>query len=58
VVTSAGVPPPRRVHLLASYGTLSGRFAESSLPPGFVVDYQHAGRNHVALIPTVAANGK
>lgn len=55
-VTDGG--PLRQVHLIASYGALVGRFAETSLPPNFKLDYHHDGRNQIALVPTSDGDGK
>jgi autotransporter-associated beta strand protein len=43
------------VHLVASYGTLTGNFGNvESLPSGYTLDYHYNGLNQIALVATVA----
>lgn len=43
------------VHLIASYGSLRGKFAtDASLPAGYALDYHYNGLNHIALVATTA----
>lgn len=48
------------VHLIASYGTLHGKFSlEEPLPTGYVLDYRYNGQNQIALVATAAeSNGE
>ena len=46
------------VHLIASYGSLRGKFTlDDSLPAGYALDYHYHGLNQIALVAT-AADGK
>lgn len=47
----------RDPQVIASYGTLRGRFAGIELPTGFELDYQFGGRNEIALVATKGTNG-
>ena len=43
------------VHVIASYSSLLGRFAEAeSLPSGYTLDYHYNGQNQIALVATAA----
>ena len=43
------------VHLIASYGSLRGKFTlDDSLPAGYALDYHYHGLNQIALVATVA----
>ena len=47
----------RDPQVIATYGTLLGKFASVSVPKGFVIDYQYGGRNEIALISTNHTDG-
>jgi autotransporter-associated beta strand protein len=52
-VTST-VPSGSPAQIIASYGSLEGKFATSELPPGYTLEYHHNGQNQIALLAPAA----
>jgi fibronectin-binding autotransporter adhesin len=50
-VSPLGAGATRPVHVIASYGVLTGTFSSvSGLPAGYAVDYNYNGENKIALV--------
>ncbi|MES2920696.1 MAG: LamG-like jellyroll fold domain-containing protein [Verrucomicrobiota bacterium] len=55
VVEASAAKVASPVHLIASYGSLRGKFAlDDSLPAGYSLDYHYNGHNQIALVATAA----
>jgi autotransporter-associated beta strand protein len=58
VVEASAAKTASPVHLIASYGSLRGKFAlDDSLPAGYSLDYHYNGLNQIALV-AAAADGE
>ncbi|RYD39423.1 MAG: hypothetical protein EOP85_15965, partial [Verrucomicrobiaceae bacterium] len=55
-LASGGALPDSPVHIIASYGTLVGKFNTGGLPSGHTIDYRYKGLNQIALLAPAAAN--